>query len=171
MVAIYIHHLFFARPQSDLGDTGILPSVVWMIEEGRCSGFLKSPILGEKRRSMIHNDLSDAVQVRLGDFSAVQERMAKIYLWLICRDFVRDDGWVAILPGEAGMRAFTDLKQYLSVLRSALEKLVGLKDHELDYPEEILLGKVKNDLRVTGAGELDTVLRRLVGDRLVLGSR
>ena len=46
MVGIYIHHLFFAVMSGESGDAGALPSVVWMIEQGKCSGFIRSRVVG-----------------------------------------------------------------------------------------------------------------------------
>jgi serine/threonine protein kinase len=172
MLGIYIHHLFFATPTGRSGDTGTLPSVVWMIEQARSSGFFHSRIIGEGRDCLTNDDLSASVSVKRGDVAALQERIAKIYLWLVCRDFVQNGDWTPTLPIAAGNSASGTLSNYLEILRDSLGTLIRAQGRELDAPaEEGLLGHVPPNLQITGQAELDAVLRRLVSDRLTFGRR
>jgi serine/threonine protein kinase len=161
MIGIYIHHLFFACALGEPGDTGTLPPIVWMIEQGKCSGFLRSRIVGEITR----DDLAKRVTgVKLGEFKKVQERLGKIYLWLVCRDFVHKGDWKSPLPEDAGNRAFDDLQGYLQLLRDALQVVTGLENYNLDTPgEKALLDAIKPGQQITERDkDLETVLRNIL---------
>jgi hypothetical protein len=174
MLGIYMHHLFFANSSGEQGDTGALPAMVWMIEQARCSGFLVSPIIGKNKDNwwLIDDDLSKPVAVKPPDFHTVQKRIAKLYLWLTCKDFLNHGDWSTIFPAEAGNHAISTFKGYLELLRNAIGNLVGLPGRELDAPsEEPILDKINLNLQITGRSNLDSVLRDLVGDRLSFGRK
>ena len=160
MLGIYIHQLFFTS-QSPSGDQGALPDIVWTIEQTRCAGLLPAGILG--RDGLVRDDLSEPDLDT--DVVKIQERIAKLYLWLICRDFTKDGDWSNVRPRKSGYDAFADLKQYIGHIRMALESLLKLGANSLDNDPEELLFEASNAKPSHIELELDlhSILLRILG--------
>jgi len=169
MCGIYLHHLFFAGDLVEERDSGAIPSAVWMIEQARCSGFLTSRLVGDRRQSVIEDDIGKPLTGRSLNSGLIEDRLAKLYLWLVCRDFIHDGEWGEVLPDKGSNEAFAKVRRCLNLVRDGIAQLVGVSGGEyLDGPAEAaLLSELKPDpKRVGKPSSLESVLRRTLKGKL-----